>query len=164
MTSLYMRQKVFSWKDRFNIQGEDGSDRYWVEGEFFSVGKKLHVYDMTGVEVAFVRQKVMSFRPRFFVFVQGVQVAEIVREFALRPRYTIHGLGWEVRGDFWEHDYEILSQGRSVVRVHKAWMTWGDAYEIDIDRDEDTLPALAVVLAIDCVNAQQAAAAASASD
>ena len=162
MTSLYMRQKVFSWKDRFNIQGEDGSDRYWVEGEFFSVGKKLHVYDMTGVEVAFVRQKVMSFRPRFYVFVQGVQVAEIVREFALRPRYTIHGLGWEVRGDFWEHDYEILCQGRSVVRVHKTWLAWGDSYQIDVLDNRDEVNALAVVLAIDAVISQETAAASAA--
>ena len=159
MKTLYMRQKVFSWKDRFNVQGEDGSDRYYVEGEFFSIGKKLHVYDMTGLEVAFVRQKAMSFRPRFFVFVNGIQVAEIVREFALRPKYTIHGLGWEVQGDFWAHEYEIFSQGRSVVRVKKAWMSWGDSYRIDVLDNRDELNALAVVLAIDAVLSQEAEAA-----
>ena len=158
MKTLYMRQKVFSWKDNFTVRGEDGSDCYRVEGEFLSWGKKLHVYDMTDNEVAFIRQKVMSWRPRFYVFVNGIQVAEVVREFALRPRYTIHGLGWEVRGDFWEHDYEILSQGRSVVRVHKAWMTWGDSYQIDILDNRDEINALAVTLAIDAVIAQEAAA------
>ncbi|MBQ3277296.1 MAG: LURP-one-related family protein [Oscillospiraceae bacterium] len=162
MTSLYLRQKVFSWKDRFTVKGEDGSDRYWVEGEFLSIGKKLHVHDMTGVEVAFIRQKVWSFRPRFYVDVQGVEVAEIVREFALRPRYTIQGLGWEVQGDFWGHNYEITSQGRSVVRVQKAWMSWGDSYRIDILDNRDEINALAVVLAIDAVLSQETAAASAA--
>ena len=97
MKTLYMRQKVFSWKDNFTVRGEDGSDCYRVEGEFLSWGKKLHVYDMPGNEVAFIRQKVMSWRPRFYVFVNGIQVAEVVREFALRPCYTIHGLGWDMK-------------------------------------------------------------------
>ena len=50
---LYMKQKVFSWRDRFYIKDEYEEDRYYVEGELFSWGKKLHVYDMTGAEVAF---------------------------------------------------------------------------------------------------------------
>ncbi len=153
MKKLYMRQKVFSWKDRFSIQGEDGSDQYWVEGEFFSLGKKLHLYDMTGNEVAFIRQKI-SLKPRFFVYVRGIETAEIVREFSLRPRYTIHGLGWEVRGNFSGHDFEVFDRERCIVRVHKAWLSWGDSYEIDVLDDRDEINALAVVLAIDAVIAE----------
>jgi uncharacterized protein YxjI len=43
---LYIKQKVFSWADRFTVKDENGADRYFVEGEMFSWGKKLHVYDM----------------------------------------------------------------------------------------------------------------------
>ena len=164
MTSLFLKQKLFSWKDHFTVKGDYEEDRYTVEGEFFSFGKKLHVYDMTGNEVAYIHQKVWSFRPRFFVFVQGVQVAEVVREFTfLKPRYTIHGLGWEVAGDYFGHDYEIYSEGRVVVRVHKVWMTWGDSYAIDVLDNRDEINALAVVLAIDAVLAMEASSAASAS-
>ena len=45
---LYMKQKVFSIKDRFYIKDEFEKDRYYVEGEFFTIGKKLHLYDMNG--------------------------------------------------------------------------------------------------------------------
>lgn len=84
---LYIKQKVFSWVDRFTIKDENGRDRYYVEGELFSWGKKLHVYSMDGNEAAFIQQKVWSFLPRYFVFVGGEQVAEIVKEFTfLRPR------------------------------------------------------------------------------
>ena len=54
---LYIKQKVFSWKDKFFVKDEFGNDRYYVEGELFSLGKKLHIYDMNGNELAFIHQK-----------------------------------------------------------------------------------------------------------
>ena len=33
---LYIKQKVFSWVDRFTVFDETGADKYHVEGEFFS--------------------------------------------------------------------------------------------------------------------------------
>ncbi len=159
---LYMKQKVFSWVDRFTIRDADENDRYFVEGEFFTWGKKLHLYDAGGSEVAFIRQKLWSFLPRFFVYVDGEQAAEIVKEFTfLKPRYRIEGPGWEVLGDLWGHNYEISERGESIVCVHKAWFTWGDSYELDIRREGDEVKALAVVLAIDCVMDQAAATASS---
>ena len=49
---------------------------------------------------AFVQQKVLTLLPRFYVYVNGSQVAEIVKEFTLlKPKYRIAGLNWEVQGD-----------------------------------------------------------------
>ncbi len=147
---LYIRQKVFSWTDRFTVMDETGQDKYYVEGELFSFGKKLHVSDVTGAERAFIQQKVFSFLPRYFVFVGEQQVAEIVKEFTFfRQQYTVEGLGWDVSGDFLAHDYEIVQNGRPIVTIHKEWMTWGDCYELDIADERDEIPALSVVLAID---------------
>lgn len=156
---LIIKQKVFSWTDRFRVWDEDDHDRYYVEGEFFSFGKRLHIMDADDREVALVQQKVFSFLPRFFVLVDGVQVAEIVKEFTFfHPRYTIDGLGWDIDGDFFAHDYSISQDGREIVTIHKEWLTWGDCYVLDIADPKDTVTALAVVLAIDCVQAAAAAA------
>ena len=93
---LYIKQKVFSWGDKFTVKDVNGEDRYFVEGEIFSWGKKLHVYDMCGNEVAFIQQKLFSFLPRYFVYVGDAQVAEIVKEFTFFfPKYSIEGLGWK---------------------------------------------------------------------
>ena len=54
---LYMKEKVFSWGDRFTVKDEEGADKYIVEGEVFSWGKKLHVYDISGNEAAFIKQE-----------------------------------------------------------------------------------------------------------
>lgn len=49
------------------------------------------------------------------------------------------------------HDYEITQNGRTIVTIHKQWMSWGDCYELDIADGGYEVAALAVVLAIDCV-------------
>ena len=151
---LYIKQKVFTWGDKFTVKDINGNDRYYVEGEVFSWGKKLHVYDMNGNEAAFIQQKVFSFLPRYFVYVGDDQVAEIVKEFSfLFPRYSIEGLGWDIEGRFMAHDYEITQNGRPIVTISKEWMTWGDSYELDIADPKDEIVALAVVLTIDAVMA-----------
>lgn len=159
---LYIRQKVFSWIDQFTVKDEFGADKYFVEGEFFSWGKRLHVSDQQGNEVAFIQQKVFSFLPKFFVFIDGQQIAEIVKAFTFFfPKYRIDGLGWTVDGSFMAHDYEIRQNGRPIVAIHKEWMTWGDCYELNIANEQDEILALSVVLAIDCVMAAEASGAAS---
>ena len=45
---LHIKQKVFSIGDKFTITDDAGADRFYVEGEIFTFGKKLHIYDMTG--------------------------------------------------------------------------------------------------------------------
>lgn len=151
---LYIRQKVFSWGDRFTVKDAAGEDRYAVQGEVLSLGKKLHVYDMSGREAAFIQQKVLSFLPRFFVYVGGMQAAEIVKDFTLfLPRYRVEGPGWSVEGRFLAHEYEIKQNGRTVATISKKWMTWGDSYELDIAGTADEVMALAAVLAIDAVMA-----------
>ena len=149
---LYIKEKVFSWGDKFTVKDEYGNDKYWVQGEVFSWGKKLHVYDSVDREVAFIKQEIWSILPRFYVFCGDEKIAEIKKEFTfLFPKYSIQGLGWEIEGKLMAHDYEIIKNGKSIVTISKEWMTWGDSYELNIANPEDEIVALAVVLTIDCV-------------
>jgi len=156
---LYIKQKVFSWGDKFTVKDAAGQDRYYVEGEIFTFGKKLHVYDLSGREVAFIAQELWTWMPRYHVFCGEQQVAEIKKEFTfLFPKYSIEGLGWEIDGSFMAHEYEITKHGRPIVSISKEWMTWGDSYELDIADPQDEIVALAVVLTIDCVLAASSSA------
>ena len=153
---LYIKQKVFSWGDKFTVKDAAGQDRYTVEGEIFSWGKKLHVYDMTGREAAFIKQELWRFLPTYAVFQAGRQVAEIKKELSLfLPKFSIDGLGWEIGGSFWEHEYTITQGDRPIVSISKEWMTWGDSYALNIANPADEIIALAVVLAIDCAAASK---------
>ena len=147
---LYLKQKVFSWGDKFSVYNEAGDPVYFVEGEVFSLGKKLHVYDTAGNEVVFIQQKLLSFYPTYFINVMGKNVASVIR----RPRffksyYEVTNFGWEVDGDFWSHDYTIFYGDKTVATIFKEWMSWGDAYAIDFKEGVRELDVLSVALIID---------------
>ena len=149
---LYMKEKVFSWGDKFTVWDEWGNDKYYVQGEVFTLGKKLHIYDLSGNEAAFIRQELFTLLPRFDVYCGNDHIAQIRKEFTLfYQKYTIDSLGWEVHGSFLAHDFEITHRGRTIVTITKEWMTWGDSYCLEIADQTNELVALAVVLAIVCI-------------
>ncbi len=155
--NLYIKQHIFTWGDKFSIFDENGNEKYFVEGEIFSWGKKLHLYDLSGNELAFIEQEVLTFLPKYHISRNGVDVAEVVKEFTFfKHEYSVNGLGWQVHGDFWDHEYEITDGGQTVAEVSKEWMTWGDVYEIRFGSGVDEVTALAVVLVIDaCIEAER---------
>ncbi len=152
---LYIKQKVFSWTDKFNVADEAGNILFSAEGELFSWGKKLHIYDNSGREVAFIRQKIMSWLPRYYVEINSAVVATAVKDFTFfRQSYHLEGLPWRMDGDFWAHEYLLSDGGRDIMRMSKAWFTWGDSYELDIYNPQNAILCLAVALAVDCAVAQ----------
>jgi len=153
---LYLKQKVFSFRDRFYVKDDAGNDCYYVEGEIFTWGKKLHIYDSNGRKAAFIRQKVMSWLPRYYVEINGRVVCEVVKEFTFfKPSYRVEGLSWRLSGDFWAHEYSLADSGRQIMRLSKQWFTWGDSYELNIADSKDALLCLCIALAVDCAMASQ---------
>ncbi len=152
---LYMKQKVFSWADKFSIYDEYENEAYWVEGEIFSIGKKLDLFDSNNQHKAHIHQKVLSFLPRYFIEINGEDVAEVVKNFTLfSQKYTVTGFDWQIDGDFLAHEYEIYHGNFLVASISKEWLTWGDTYSIDIADCVDPVAVLSVVLIIDAIMSQ----------
>lgn len=152
---FYMKQKVFSWADKFTIYDQYENEAYWVEGEIFSIGKKLDLFDKDNNHKAHIHQKVLSFLPRYFIEMNGEDVAEVVKHFTLfKQKFSVTGYDWQVDGDFLAHEYEIYRDGYTIATISKEWFTWGDAYSIDITDGIDPVPVLSVVLIIDAMLAQ----------
>ena len=160
MKKLFLQQKLMKAKETFTVKNEMEEDCYLVEGDAIVVGgKKLHIKDMSGREIAMVQQKLLALLPKFLVFKNGEQVAEIVKKISLfKPKYVIEGPGWEVRGNIFEHDYIITDGSKDIVHLHKAWLSWGDSFELDISDNADEVMILASVLAIGCVMEAQSEA------
>ena len=155
--NLYLKQRVFTWGDKFTVYDGNGGDRYYVEGEVFSWGKKLHVFDLAGNEAAYIEQKLFTFLPKYVIYINGREVAEVVKEFTFfKEEYSVRGTNWTVHGDFFDHEYLVDDGGVPVAEVSKEWFSWGDAYEIRIDDRADEILALSVVLVIDaCIEAER---------
>lgn len=151
---LLIKQRVFSWADTYDVFDEEGNAKYFVKAEFFSIGHVLHIYDKeTGAEVGMIREKVLSWTPKFFLEVDGNVVGTICKKLTLfRPKYEIDCNGWQVEGDFWEWNYEVKSGERTILRISKELLHWGDTYVIDFENPEDEWMGLLLVIAIDAAN------------
>lgn len=152
----YIKQKVFSFKDKFNISTVDGTPKFYCESEFWAIRKKFHLQDMNGEELAFIIQKFFCFFPTYYIQKNGETVATVRKQFSfVHPRYSVPELGWEIKGDFWQHNYEIRRGFDIIATVSKKWISWGDTYQIEVHHDSDTENVLSTVIIIDAVMAQE---------
>jgi uncharacterized protein YxjI len=159
MKHLYIKQKVFSLSGKFTVKDQEEKDVYYVEGSFMQIPKTFSIINTARDEVALITKKMFSFLPKFFVEVNGREVLTIKKEFSfLKARYTIDGAGIEVQGNCWDMDFEVLQHGEVAGIVSKEWFTWGDSYKVQILNEEMEAIMIALVVAIDCVKADQAAA------
>ena len=160
MRQLYMKQKVFSLNGQFTVKDEQQQDAYYVEGSFMKIPKTFSIYDTRRNEVALITKKTFSFLPQFFVDVNGKQVLTIKKEFSFfKAKYTIDAAGMEVQGDWWDMDFDVLQHGEVIGSVSKEWFTWGDSYQVTVHKEAMEEIMIAIVVAIDCVKADEAAAA-----
>ncbi len=152
----YLKQKVFSFRDKFTVKDEYGTDKYFVKGVIFSWGKRLHIYDSAQNEITHIKQRIISFLPKYEVYIGGNYFATIAKELSFfRPKLRIEECNLNITGDFLNHNFKIERQGRQVASISKKWFTFGDSYEIDILYANDEITILALVLAIDCIASVQ---------
>ncbi len=159
MKQLFIKQKVFSLSGKFTVKDQRERDVYYVEGSFLRVPKTFSIMNTARTEVALITKKVFSFLPKFFVEVNGREVLTIQKEFSFfKARYTIDSAGIEVRGNWWDMNFQVYQRGEEVGSVSKEWFTWGDSYKVEVLKEEMETIIIAIVVAIDCVKADQAAA------
>src|SRR5512142_308594 len=143
-----MRQKVFSFGDKFAIRNENGEDAFFVDGKVFTIGKKLSFEDENGNELLFIKQKLLAFGPTYELYRGDRHVATVKKEvFTLfRCAFEIHadeGGDLEAAGDFSDHEYTVTRDGAPVAEISKQWFTWADTYGVDIAEGVDPVLILA---------------------
>lgn len=146
---LLFKQRFFSWLDSYDIYNEAGETVYTVEGRL-SWGHCLEIHDAAGRHLGTVKEELFTFLLRFNIFLGDTQVGTIKKEFTFfKPSFSVDCRGWQIDGDFFEWEYEILEGGRRVASISKELFNWTDTYTIDVADPRDALMALMVVLAID---------------
>ena len=146
---LLFKQRAFTWFDSYDIFDEAGDTVYTVQGRL-AWGHRLEISDAAGNYLGQVRQEVLTFRPRFSLFIGENCVGQLRKEFALfKPVFTLDCNGWEIEGNFWEWDYRVTEGSRIVMTVSKELFHWTDTYQMDIADPRDALLCLMIVLAID---------------
>ena len=147
---LLFKQRLFSWLDSYDIYNEHGETAFTVEGKL-AWGHKLEVLDPAGRHLGTVKEEVLTFLPRFALYLGEEYIGQIKKEFTFfKPSFTLDCRDWQVSGDWLEWDYQVTDgQGRTVMTASKELFHWTDTYVMDIGREEDALLWLMIVLAID---------------
>ena len=150
-----IKEKFWSWGNDFTITDERGNDRFLIDGQAFSWGDKLSFQDLQGTELAFISQKLLSFKPCYQILVKGSVFAEVVKEFSwFQQKFTLDVPGpndYEINGSFWQHEFEFTRSGRRVASVSKKHWDWTDSYGVDIVDGEDDVSILCACIVIDQV-------------
>jgi len=149
-----MKQKLFSWGDDFVIKDETGQDRFFVDGKAFSLGNQLSFQDMSGNELAYIRQKVLSWAPTYQISRDGQLLATVHKElftffnctFDIEDESASH---LHAEGNFTDHDYVFTSDEQQVAQVSKQWFALSDTYGVRVASGQDDVLILACTVVID---------------
>ncbi len=147
---LLFKQRLFSWFDSYDIYNEAGQTVYTVKGQL-AWGHCLKIFDASGNELGTVKERVLTFLPKFEIYLKDQYIGCIQKEFSFfTPKFHIDCNGWQVEGNFFEWDYTVLDgYGQSVATVSKQLLNWTDTYMLDIVNPQNALCVLMLVLAID---------------
>ena len=149
-----MKQKLFAFGDDFIIRDESGADRFVVDGRVFTIGAKLSFQDMDRHELAFIRQRVLSWAPTYELYRNDTLVAVVKKELFtfFNCRFIVDVPGPDdltASGNFTDHEYEITRGGVRVATVSKQWFAWTDTYGLEIADGQDDVLILASTVVID---------------
>ena len=147
---LLFRQRIFSWLDSYDIYNEKGETLFVVRGQL-SWGHCLKIYDAFGEEVGKVKEKIVTFLPKFELFADGRHLGSVKKNFSLfSPKLLLDFLGWKAKGNIFEWDYTIRDRkGNRIASISKELLNFTDAYVLDVATPADALYVLMFVLAVD---------------
>ena len=79
----FVKQKIFSIGEKYEIYDENSVVKYRVEGAVFSLGEKFKLYDENGNMLYQVNQEIWTFMPKFHLVKDGQIIASIKKKFTL---------------------------------------------------------------------------------
>ena len=114
---------MFSWFDSYDIFDASGNTVFTVKGQL-SWGHRLNIYNSIGEHIATVKEVVLTFLPKFEMYIGDQYAGCISKEFSLfKPRFHMDCNGWSVDGNFLEWDYQIIApDGQVAAMVAKEFL------------------------------------------
>ncbi len=147
-----IRQKIFTLTDKFCIKDEFDNERFYVNSEIFTIGKKLYLMDNAGKALYFIKQKLFNFLPVYEIYQDELLFASLKKKFTiLKPKIDIdqNGTPYFISGDLWSHEFTILRNDIVVASVSKKWFAFSDSYGVDISGIENDEFIVALVICMD---------------
>lgn len=151
---FYIKQKVFTFKDKFKITDESQNLLYEIKGKLLSFHNKFDLFDKDGKLLFKSKKKLFRLLAKYVIHdVDGIEVATMNRKFSIRPNFNLTILGKDqvLDGSLFAHSFNVLDDGNVVASIHKKIISWGDTYEIEVYENENVELYLFVVIIMDQV-------------
>ncbi|MDQ0222152.1 LURP-one-related/scramblase family protein [Streptococcus moroccensis] len=157
-----IKQKMWSLGGKFTIKDESGKPAYEVKGSFLQIPKTFTLSDMSGNLISQIEKKMLTFLPQFTVSLSNGQSFVLKKQFTwFKPRYSLSGLNMTVQGDWWDMNFTLSQKGRKIAEINQAWLAMTSTYQVTVLDDAYADLVISLVVAIDYVKEQEAAAASS---
>lgn len=148
MAKLFIKQKVFSWKDDLSVFDENQNIKYKALGRAISLGKKLTIYNSNQEVIGFIGQRLLNFTNTFDIYFGANAVmaqtdmnsanpdCQLKQRISfLKHKYDIieksvqarqmYDLPWTIEGNYLAHEYTINdNKGNIIANITKAWLSW----------------------------------------
>jgi uncharacterized protein YxjI len=151
--TYFLKQKLWTLGDHFNIVDEHGNPQFVVQGKVFTLGDKLRLYNTNGQELVYIKQKLLSLKKQYKIYRNQRLWARVMKKITLFKDVFIVDIpgpdDYIIRGDFTDHLYTFIRNGKPVAFITKKWFSWGDSYMIEIDPEEDDVLILSAAIVID---------------
>jgi uncharacterized protein YxjI len=151
MKNFYLKQKVFSFKDRYKVYDENEQIVYHCEGTMFSFRQPIKIIDSTTNEHLYtLTKKVFSFLPTYYLQnPNGIIIGTLKKEMKFLKHSVeidVDGVGLiTIEGNLFAHTFSALQNDQIIMTVQKKVFSIGDSYEITIDETLVDVPLMIAV-------------------
>lgn len=151
-----IRQRLLTFTAHYDIANEAGEPILEAVRESW-FRPLIVIRSKNGVELVRLRQKLLTWRPRFDITRNGKPLATVVRRMTLMPYFTVdlaEGERLEVTGSFWENNYQFKVGERVIAVVSSKMWSLRGVYGVEVLEAEYDAVVLATVIAIAALRAQ----------
>ena len=149
---LHAKSKMLSIHKKMEIMDEADQVLYTVESKALSIHDTTYVRNASGDTIATIKHKPISLHETHIIeFADGEEVEVRTEWFhVMNAVIDLEGLGWQMRGDVLQHNYEFVnSLGGVLARTHQKWVSLHDVYYIDVLDESQIDRIVAVYVALE---------------
>ena len=149
--SLFTTAKVFTLHKHIDITDDHEQIVYTADTKFPSLHDKTDIKDVAGNQVAHMERKILTLHERHFITMADGTQFQLSNELwhIIKDITNIEGLGWQLRGNIAELNFQLYDADGSVIAViGQKFISLHDKYCIDIYKPEyeDKIVAILITL------------------
>lgn len=154
MRKLYIKQAVFKITDHYPVTDAEGHPVYQVDQDFKFIGNTVHVSTPEGEHLFTVDREILTFLPRYTITFANGQTIHLNSRFSIFHKsidVDPEGEGIELEGDFLDLTFTVTKQDRLLGTIDRAFLSWGDSFELTVHDERYEALFVAIVIAVDCI-------------